>query len=124
MTPPLAQRPDPRAASLTTAPCQSSTRRRATHPVIASVAALDGMVRADAEACPGRGYEQDQPAVHREQNGGEPVARGARNTPVRRAVPGQGNGTKRARTGKASGSTNRSFGPDAVRYMSVTIATP
>ena len=33
------------------------------------------------------------------------------------------NGTKRARIGKASGSTDRSFGPDAVRYMSVTIAT-
>ena len=29
MTPPLAQRPDPRAVSLATAPCQSSTRRRA-----------------------------------------------------------------------------------------------
>ena len=35
-----------------------------------------------------------------------------------------GNGTKRARIGKASGSTDRSSGPDAVRYMSVTIATP
>ena len=35
-----------------------------------------------------------------------------------------GNGTKRARIGKASGFTDRSFGPDAVRYMSVTIATP
>ena len=34
------------------------------------------------------------------------------------------NGTKRARIGKASGSTDRSFSPDAVRYMSVTIATP
>ena len=34
------------------------------------------------------------------------------------------NGTKRARMGKASGSADRSFGPDAVRYMSVTIATP
>ena len=33
------------------------------------------------------------------------------------------NGTKRARIGKASGSTDRSFGPDTVRYMSVTIAT-
>ena len=29
------------------------------------------------------------------------------------------NGTKRARIGKASGSTDRSFGPDAVRYTSV-----
>lgn len=34
------------------------------------------------------------------------------------------NGTKRAGIGKASGSTDRSFGPDAVRYLSVTIATP
>ena len=34
------------------------------------------------------------------------------------------NGTKRAQIGKASGYTHRSFGPDAVRYMSVTIATP
>ena len=34
------------------------------------------------------------------------------------------NGTKRARIGKASGSADRSFGPDAVRHMSVTIATP
>ncbi len=53
MLTPLVQGPDPRAVSLATAPCQSSTRRRATHPVTASVAALDGMARADAEACPG-----------------------------------------------------------------------
>jgi hypothetical protein len=33
------------------------------------------------------------------------------------------NGTKRAPIGKASGSADRSFGPDAVRYLSVTIAT-
>jgi hypothetical protein len=73
---------------------------------------------------PGRGCEQDQPAVRHEQNGREPAARDARNAPVRRAVRGPRNGTKRARIGKASGSTDRSFGPDAVRYMSVTIATP
>ena len=34
------------------------------------------------------------------------------------------NGTKRTRIGKASGFADRSFGPDAVRYLSVTIATP
>jgi hypothetical protein len=34
-----------------------------------------------------------------------------------------GNGTKRARTGKASGFADRSSCPDTVRYMSVTIAT-
>jgi hypothetical protein len=33
------------------------------------------------------------------------------------------NGTKRARIGIASGSTDRLLCPDAVRYMSVTIAT-
>ena len=33
------------------------------------------------------------------------------------------NGTKRARIGKASGSTDRLLCPDAVRHMSVTIAT-
>ena len=49
---------------------------------------------------------------------------GMSGTSVRRAVRRPRNGTKRARIGKASGSTDRSFGPDAVRYMSVTIATP
>ena len=73
------------------------------------------MARADAKACLGRGHEQDQPAVHREQNGAEPADRDARHAPVRRAVRVPGNGTKRARIGKASGSTDRSFGPDAVR---------
>ena len=34
------------------------------------------------------------------------------------------NGTKRARIGKASGSADRLLCPDAVRYLSVTIATP
>jgi hypothetical protein len=74
-------------------------------------------------ACPGRGDKQDQPAVHREQNGGEPAPgmHGMRQSDEQSRRPR--NGTKRARIGKASGSTDRSFGPDAVRYMSVTIAT-
>ena len=74
-------------------------------------------------ARPGRGYEQGQPAAQREQNGGEPAAgmHGMHQSDGVVRVPR--NGTKRARTGKASGSTHRSFGPDAVRYMSVTIAT-
>ena len=50
--------------------------------------------------------------------------RDAGRAPVRRGSPVPCNGTKRARIGKASGSADRSFGPDAVRYMSVTIATP
>jgi hypothetical protein len=85
---------------------------------------LDGMAWADAEACPGRRYEQDQPAVHPEQNGGEPAARmrGMDQSGEQSGRPR--NGTKRARIGKASGSADRSFDPDAVRYMSVTIATP
>jgi hypothetical protein len=81
------------------------------------------MARADPEARPGGGYEQDQPAAQREQHGAEPSARDAWHTSARRAVRGARNGTKRARIGEASGSTHRSFGPDAVRYMSVTIAT-
>ena len=78
----------------------------------------------DPAARPGRRHEQGQPASQREQDGKE------RNRPagmsgasVRRAVPVPGNGTKRARIGKASGYTHRSFRPDAVRYMSVTTAT-
>ena len=37
---------------------------------------LNGIARADPAACPGRRYEQDQPAVRLEQNGGEPAVRG------------------------------------------------
>ena len=82
------------------------------------------MARADPEGRPGRGYEQDQPAAQREQNGAEPAdrMRGIHQSGEQSGCPC--NGTKRARIGKASGSTDRSFGPDAVRHMSVTIATP
>ena len=104
MMTPLVQSPDPRAVSLTTAPCQSSTRRRPAHTRSPSRCSLDGMAWAAPEARPGRGYEQDQPAVRREQNGAEPAARGACHTPVRRAVRRPRNATKRARIGKASGS--------------------
>ena len=61
---------------------------------------------------------QGQPAAGREQDGEEPADRDAA-----AAVRRPGNGTKRARIGKASGYTHRSFRPDAVRYMSVTTAT-
>jgi hypothetical protein len=56
-----------------------------------------------------RGYEQGQPAARREQDGEEPADRDARQS----GTPG--NGTKRVRIGKASGSTDRCSGPDAVR---------
>jgi hypothetical protein len=76
------------------------------------------MARADPEARPGRGYEQDQPAAQREQNGAEPAGRDARPYTSQMGQSGcPGNGIKRARIGKASGSADRSFGPDAVRYI-------
>jgi hypothetical protein len=127
MTPPLAHtRPDPRAASLATAPRQSSTggRRRALGHCLRG--SLDDMARADPSACSGRRNEQDQPAAR--------LSRTAENRPpgmhgmhgMHQSDEQSGcpcNGTKRARIGKANGSTDRSSGPDAVRHMSVTIAT-
>jgi len=80
------------------------------------------MAWANPAARPGRGYEQGQPAAWREQDGEEPADRDARHSPVRRAVRRPDNGTKRARIGKASGYTHRSFRPDAVRYMYVDTA--
>jgi len=94
------------------------------HPVTASVAALDEMARADAEACPGprvRTRPARRPSRAERRRTGRP---GCAECTSRASSPGPHNGTKRARIGKASGSTDRSFGPDAVRYMSVTIATP
>ena len=85
---------------------------------------LDGITRADPTACPGRRHGQDQPAAQREQSGGEPAAGMHDMHQSDGAVRVPCNGTKRARIGKASGSADRCFGPDAVRYMSVTIATP
>ena len=123
MTPPLVQRPDPRTASLATAPCQSSTRQRATRTRSPPPWQPRWDGAADPAACPGRRYEQDQPAAQLEQNGGEPAARDARHHQSDEQSGRPGNGTKRAWIGKASGSADRSFGPDAVRYMSVTIAT-
>jgi len=58
------------------------------------------MARADPAACPGRGYKQDQPAVHRDQNGGEPAPRV---NGMRQSDEQSGrlrNRTKRARIGK------------------------
>ena len=68
------------------------------------------------------GYEQGQRAAWREQDNEELADRDARHTPVGRAVRRPGNRTKRARIGKASGYTHRSFRPDPVRYLSVTTA--
>ena len=84
----------------------------------------DGMARSGPAGRLGRGYEQ-RPARR-------PARATAKNWPAgiygihqsdgRSGCPC--NGTKRARIGKASGSADRSFGRNAVRYMSVTIATP
>ncbi len=93
------------------------------HPVTLSLWSLDEIARADPAARPGRGYEQGQPATWCEQDGEEPADRNARHKPVRRAVRRPGNGTKRARIGKASGYTHRSFRPDAVHHMYATTAT-
>jgi hypothetical protein len=110
MTPPLAQRPDPRAASLTTAPCESSTHRR-------------------AGGAPGHRLRGSPRRVGAARCGSlpRPWVRTRRMRGMHQSGEQSGwprNGTKRARIGKASGSTDRSFGPDAVRYMSVTTATP
>ncbi len=82
------------------------------------------MARADPAARPGRRHEQDQPAAYREQNGEETGRPGCvAYTSQTSRLGASGNGTKRARIGKASGSTDRLLCPDAVRHMSVTIAT-
>ena len=125
MTPPLAQRPDPRAASLTTALCQSSTRRRATRtrspppwqPRWDGAGRCGSLPRAAGTNKPSAPSIASRTAENR-----PPGMRGMHQSGEQSGWPR--NGTKRARIGKASGSTNRSFGPDAVRYMSVTIATP
>src|SRR5271165_5696527 len=87
MMTPLVQRHDPRAVSLATAPCQSSTRRRAARTRSPPPCSLDGMARADPAARPGRGYEQGQPAALPEQDGEEPANRDARQSGTR--VTGQ-----------------------------------
>ena len=82
------------------------------------------MVRVDPAAGPGRRHEQGQLAARREQDGEErnwSAGMSAHQSDEQSRRPD--NGTKRAQITKASGSTHRSFGPDAVRYMSVTIAT-
>jgi hypothetical protein len=125
LTPPLAQRPDPRAASLATAPCQSSTGRRATRTRSPPPwqPGWDGAGPMWKPA-PGAGTNKTSPpsVASRTAENRPPGMRGMHQSGEQSGGPR--NGTKRARIGKASGSTNRSFGPDAVRYMSVTIATP
>jgi len=75
----------------------------------------DGMARPVRQAASVADTNKGQPAARREQDCEELAGRDVRYTPVRRGVRCPGNGTKRARIGKASGSTDRSFGPDAVR---------
>jgi hypothetical protein len=104
--------------------CRSSIPTAATGTRPTSDSSLDGMVRADPAARPGRRREQGQPAAWREQDGEEPD----RPAGIPGASSGEqsrrpGNGTKRARIGQASGYARRSFRPDAVRSMSVTTAT-
>ena len=81
------------------------------------------MARADAKACPAAGTSKTSPpsVASRTAENRPPGMRGMHQSSEQAGSPR--NGTKRARIGKASGSTDRSFGPDAVRYMSVTIAT-
>lgn len=62
MMTPLGRRLDQRAVSLTTAPCQSSTRRRATRTRSSPPWSLDEMARADPAARLGCGYERGKPA--------------------------------------------------------------
>ena len=124
MTPPLVQRPDPRAASLATAPCQSSTRWRATRtrspppwqPRWDGAGRCGSLPRPRVRARPAR-----RPSRAERRRTGPPGWQGIPQSGEPSGRPC--NGTKRARIGKASGSTDRSFGPDAVRYLSVTIAT-
>jgi hypothetical protein len=125
MTPPLAQRPDPRAASLAAAPCQSSTGRRATRTRSPPPwqPGWDGAGPMWKPA-PAAGTNKTSPPsiASRPAENRPPGMRGMHQSGEQSEYPR--NGTKRARIGRASGSTDRSSGPDAVRYMSVTIATP
>ena len=107
MAPPLAQRPDPRAASLATAPCHSSTRRRRRALGHRLRGSFDGRARADAEACPGRGYEQSQPAARREQDGEELAGRRCTAYTSQASSPGPG---ERDKTG-ANRQSKRFHGP-------------
>ena len=84
-----------RAASQTRAP-RGSPRHRTGRPPGGGRRApghrlrgsLDGTARADPAACPGRRYEQDQPAAHHEQNGGEPAPRDGKAFPSQTSSPG------------------------------------
>ena len=122
MTLPLARRPDPGTTSLSTAPCRSSipaAAKRTRSPPPWQLR-RDGAGRSGRLARP-QVQKQDQPAAQREQNGGIPAGRDtAHQSDGQSGCPR--NGTKRALIGKASGSTDRSSCPDAVRYLSVTTA--
>ena len=125
MTPPLAWRPRParRVARHGTMPVVRPAADDA-HPVTASAAASTG--RREPIRQPARPKIRTRPARRPSR-----AERRRTGPPGWQGIPQSGkhsgcpcNGTERARVGKASGSTDRSSRPDAVRYMSVTIATP
>ncbi len=92
------------------------------HSVTASVAASMGWrgpIRQPASAA-GTNKTSLPPSASRTAKNRPAGMRGIHQSDEQAGCPG--NGTKRARIGKASGSTDRSSCPDAVRYLSVTTA--
>ena len=114
-----------RVVSLATASCQSPLGGGRAHSVTASVKpsmGWRGLIRLHPPRPQARTRPACSPARAERRRNRPPWMRGIHQSDEQSAHPR--NGTKRARIGKASGSADRSFGPDAVRYMSVTIATP
>ena len=116
MTPPLAWRPTParRVARHDTVPVFRPAADDA-HPVTASVAASTG--RREPIRQPARPKIRTRPARRpsraERRRTGPPGWQGIPQSGAHSGCPF--NVTKRAQIGKASGSTDRSFGPDAVR---------
>src|ERR1039457_4102857 len=85
---------------------------------------LDGMAQTGPAACPSRGYERTGPAArpaaqHEHKAKNRPA--GIRGIQSQASSPGvRATGQNGRRSAKASGYANRSFRPDAVRYMTVT----
>jgi hypothetical protein len=81
------------------------------------------MMRADPAARPPRPQVRTRPTRRLARAGRRRTGRpGYAAYASQASSPTPNNRTKRARIGKASGYTHRSFCPDAVRYMSVTTA--
>ena len=78
-----------------------------------------GPIRQPAPAA-GTNKARPPPGASRTAKNRPTGMRGIRQSGEQSRCPG--NGTKRARIGKASGYSHRSFRPDAVRYLSVTTA--